>query len=44
MSYSAPSGLHDDMVMALALAWHGVDRQPAPIPRQAAQQSRWQMF
>ena len=44
MSYSAPSGLHDDMVMALALAWHGVDRQPAPIPRQAAQQSRWQRF
>jgi hypothetical protein len=22
--YSAPSGLHDDMVMALALAWHGL--------------------
>lgn len=44
MSYGAPSGLHDDMVMALALAWHGVDRQPAPIPRQAAQQSRWQRF
>jgi len=22
-SYSAPSGLHDDTVMALALAWHG---------------------
>lgn len=24
--YGAPSGMHDDMVMALALAWHGVDR------------------
>jgi phage terminase large subunit-like protein len=23
-SYSAPEGLHDDCVMALALAWHGV--------------------
>jgi hypothetical protein len=23
MRYSAPEGLHDDMVMALALAWHG---------------------
>ena len=23
-SYSAPSGMHDDTVMALALAWHGV--------------------
>ena len=22
--YSAPAGLHDDMVMSLALAWHGV--------------------
>lgn len=22
--YSAPSGLHDDIVMALAIAWHGV--------------------
>ena len=24
-SYSAPSGLHDDTVMALALAWYGID-------------------
>lgn len=24
LRYSAPSGLHDDTVMALALAWHGV--------------------
>ena len=24
MRYSAPEGLHDDTVMALALAWHGV--------------------
>lgn len=27
--YSAPEGLHDDMVMSLALAWHGVN---APQP------------
>lgn len=25
-SYSAPSGFHDDTVMALALAWHGAKR------------------
>ena len=24
-SYSAPPGMHDDTVMALALAWHAVD-------------------
>jgi hypothetical protein len=23
-SYSAPEGMHDDTVMALALAWHGI--------------------
>jgi len=23
-SYSAPSGMHDDTVMALAFAWYGV--------------------
>jgi hypothetical protein len=23
-SYSAPTGLHDDMVMALAIAWNAV--------------------
>jgi len=23
-SYSAPAGMHDDTVMALAFAWHGV--------------------
>ena len=27
--YSAPEGLHDDCVMALALAWHGVVNQRA---------------
>ena len=26
--YSAPSGLHDDMVMSLAIAWHGVINRP----------------
>jgi hypothetical protein len=25
MSYGAPDGLHDDCVMALAMAWHGVN-------------------
>ena len=27
-SYSAPQGLHDDAVIALALAWHGVNVMP----------------
>jgi len=31
MSYSAPSGMHDDCVMALALAWHGIDRRGAGV-------------
>lgn len=31
MSYGAPGGLHDDTVMALALAWHGVDRRGAGV-------------
>ncbi len=31
MSYSAPSGMHDDTVMALALAWHGIDRRGAGV-------------
>jgi hypothetical protein len=26
-SYSAPAGMHDDIVMALALAWNGVYKQ-----------------
>ena len=25
--YSAPSGMHDDTVMSLALAWHGIGTQ-----------------
>lgn len=29
MRYSAPEGLHDDCVMALALAWHGIGREAA---------------
>jgi len=32
LRYSAPSGMHDDMVMALALAWHGV-KTGGPIER-----------
>lgn len=44
MSYSAPAGMHDDTVMALALAWHGVGKRPTPIPQQAEQTSRWTRF
>ncbi len=29
--YSAPSGLHDDRVIALALAWHGLRQSALPI-------------
>jgi hypothetical protein len=29
--YSAPPGLHDDTVIALALAWHGVLRGGALV-------------
>lgn len=28
LRYSAPEGLHDDCVMSLALAWHGVSNTP----------------
>lgn len=31
MSYGAPGGCHDDTVMALALAWHGIDRRGAGV-------------
>lgn len=31
-SYSAPEGLHDDCVMALALAWYGVMLPPTTVP------------
>ena len=31
MSYGAPAGMHDDTVMALALAWHGIDRRGAGV-------------
>lgn len=27
-TYSAPNGMHDDTVMALALAWHGLEQLP----------------
>lgn len=30
--YSAPTGLHDDCVMALALAWHGVQHGRLSMP------------
>jgi len=31
LRYTAPSGLHDDCVMALALAWHGALQTPVTI-------------
>ena len=43
-SYSAPSGMHDDTVMALAFAWYAVDSRPRPLPIQPEQSSRWQRF
>lgn len=38
--FSAPDGMHDDMVMALALAWEGVGKF-APLPEQAEANSQW---
>ena len=29
--YSAPQGLFDDMVIALALCWHGVSTRPVKV-------------
>jgi len=31
--YSAPDGLHDDMVISLALAWHGATLAQRPRAR-----------
>ncbi len=31
MRYGAPEGMHDDRVMALALAWHGVGMHVGPL-------------
>lgn len=40
--YNAPSGLHDDMVISLALAWHGLSTVPQPLPKhQPTAPSRW---
>lgn len=30
--YNAPSGLHDDMVISLALAWHGIGQEAETMP------------
>lgn len=30
MRYSAPEGMHDDTVMALAIGWHGIQRAAVP--------------
>ncbi len=32
LRYSAPSGMHDDCVMSLAMAWYGASK---PKPREA---------
>lgn len=41
MTYSAPAGMHDDCVMALAIAWWSmVNNTPLP-ERQPVQSSRW---
>jgi phage terminase large subunit-like protein len=40
--YGAPDGLHDDCVMSLALAWHGIGQTPQAVPEQPTQESRWQ--
>jgi hypothetical protein len=29
--YTAPSGLHDDLVIATALAWHGARHSSLPV-------------
>lgn len=42
MRYGAPSGMHDDTVMALALAWQRPSSHP--LPKQPEQASRWQRF
>lgn len=40
--YAAPSGLHDDMVISLALAWHGVNTsQKKPITRSGTRKSAY---
>lgn len=39
--YSAPAGMHDDTVMALALAWHAAGKRPTPLPLQVDAPSRW---
>ncbi len=31
VSYDAPSGYHDDCVMALALAWYGAGKVGRPV-------------
>ena len=39
--YAAPEGMHDDTVIALALAWQGARSIPAPMVVQPSQSSRW---
>lgn len=41
--YGAPSGAHDDCVMALAIAWHGVGQQGGYYGARAASGTKWQL-
>jgi hypothetical protein len=40
-TYSAPEGMHDDMVMSLALAWHGVVNPPLPSLKRLQSEGLW---
>lgn len=40
--YSAPQGLHDDTVMALALAWHGVASRPKSLWATPTARAMWE--
>ncbi len=42
-SFNAPEGMHDDTVIALALAWQGAVHKPAPLVSQPAQSSKWRI-
>jgi hypothetical protein len=39
--YGAPEGMHDDTVMAMAIAWQGISRKPQTLPEQPTHESTW---
>ena len=41
MRYSAPDGMHDDTVMALAFAWNGIQNVASPLIVPPATKSKW---